>query len=266
LYDRHAPWLGLRLGRRCGDRGVVDEVVQDTFVAVWRGAARHRREGEVAAWIWGIGIRRLIDRLRRQPSRTRDLAASRVVSTAPSAEEQVLLDVEHSDLGRALGRLSPELRAVVQACVLDGLTTREAARLLAIPPGTVKTRMLRARRRLRGGAGMTTWHIDPDLLAQYARGEVAEAQAFSVEAHLPTCARCRAALGPLADRERHERVWLEVVDALDAGQATWVERLLVRLGVAGHSARLLAATPSLRGSWLAAVAVALGFAGPRRPR
>jgi RNA polymerase sigma-70 factor (ECF subfamily) len=38
---------------------------------------------------------------------------------------------------------------VVQACVLDGLTTREAARLLAIPTGTVKTRMLRARRRLR---------------------------------------------------------------------------------------------------------------------
>jgi RNA polymerase sigma-70 factor (ECF subfamily) len=150
LYDRHAPWLGVRLGRRCGDRGVVDEVVQDTFVAVWRGAARHRREGEVAAWIWGIGIRRLINRLRRQPSRTRELAdAAGATEVMPSAEEQVLLDVEHGDLGRALGRLSPELRAVVQACVLDGLTTREAARLPAIPPGTVKTRMLRARRRLR---------------------------------------------------------------------------------------------------------------------
>jgi hypothetical protein len=107
---------------------------------------------------------------------------------------------------------------------------------------------------------MTTWHIDPDLLAQYARGEVAEAQAFSVEAHLPTCSHCRAALAELADRERHERVWVETLDVLDAGQATWVERLLTRLGVPGHSARLLAATPSLRGSWLAAVAVALGFA------
>ena len=107
---------------------------------------------------------------------------------------------------------------------------------------------------------MTTWHVDPELLARYARGQVGEAQAFSVEAHLPTCAHCRGALGPLTDRERHERVWLEVVDALDAGQATWVERLLIGLGAAGHSARLLAATPSLRGSWLAAVAVALGFA------
>jgi RNA polymerase sigma-70 factor, ECF subfamily len=153
LYDRHAPWLAVRLGRRCADQGVVDEVVQDTFVAVWRGAARHRREGEVAAWIWGIGIRRLIDRLRRQPARQHELAAAAATNgtagTVPSAEEQVLLGIEHGDLGRALGRLSPELRAVVQACVLDGLTTREAARLLAIPTGTVKTRMLRARRRLR---------------------------------------------------------------------------------------------------------------------
>jgi RNA polymerase sigma-70 factor (ECF subfamily) len=45
--------------------------------------------------------------------------------------------------------LSPELRAVVQATVLDGLTTQEAARLLDIPSGTVKTRMMRARRELR---------------------------------------------------------------------------------------------------------------------
>ena len=45
----------------------------------------------------------------------------------------------HWDLGTALGRLSPEMRAVVQATVLDGLTAREAAQLLRIPTGTVKT-------------------------------------------------------------------------------------------------------------------------------
>ncbi len=67
-----------------------------------------------------------------------------------AAEEAVLLGVEHGDLAVALGTLSPELRAVVQATVLDGLTTREAARLLKIPTGTVKTRMMRARTQLRG--------------------------------------------------------------------------------------------------------------------
>jgi RNA polymerase sigma-70 factor (ECF subfamily) len=66
-----------------------------------------------------------------------------------SAEERVLAGVEHGDLAGALTRLSPELRAVLQATVIDGLTTREAAVLLGIPPGTVKTRALRARKQLR---------------------------------------------------------------------------------------------------------------------
>ena len=55
-----------------------------------------------------------------------------------------------TEIWPALRGLSPELRAVVQATVLDGLTTREAARLLGIPAGTVKTRMMRARIQLRG--------------------------------------------------------------------------------------------------------------------
>ena len=59
------------------------------------------------------------------------------------------LGVEYGDLGVALNRLSPELRAVMQATVLDGLTTKEAARLLGIPQGTVKTRLMRARSELR---------------------------------------------------------------------------------------------------------------------
>ena len=57
--------------------------------------------------------------------------------------------MEYGDLAGALDRLSPELRAVVQATVLDGLTTREAGRLLGIPAGTVKTRMMRAKAQMR---------------------------------------------------------------------------------------------------------------------
>ena len=45
LYARHAGWLLIRLGRRCADPGLVDEVVQDTFVAVWRGARQVHRSG-----------------------------------------------------------------------------------------------------------------------------------------------------------------------------------------------------------------------------
>jgi RNA polymerase sigma-70 factor (ECF subfamily) len=147
LYDRHAPWLTLRLSRRCGSPEVVEEVLQDTFMAVWRKPGGYRGQGDVAAWIWGIGIRRLIDRFRRRGVATAAFPNDR--GMAPSAEEQVLLGVEYGDLGAALNRLSPELRAVMQATVLDGLTTREAGRLLGIPAGTVKTRMMRARAQLR---------------------------------------------------------------------------------------------------------------------
>lgn len=150
LYRRHAGWVTLRLARRCADPGIVDEVVQDTFVAVWRGAGRYRGTGDAAAWVWGIAIRRLIDAIRRRPAATLTLDSyTDELTVTESAEDRVLVGVEHGDLAGALSRLSPELRAVLQATVLDGLTTREAATLLGVPAGTVKTRMMRARRELR---------------------------------------------------------------------------------------------------------------------
>ncbi|MFI2642615.1 RNA polymerase sigma factor [Streptomyces sp. NPDC018610] len=153
LYRRYAPWLAARLRGRCADPALVDDVVQETFLAIWRGKAVYREEGspDAAGWLWRIGARRLIDALRGDGARGRlrqALARLRHRDEA-SAEERVLSGVEHGDLAGALTRLSPELRAVLQATVIDGLTTREAAVLLGIPPGTVKTRALRARKQLR---------------------------------------------------------------------------------------------------------------------
>ncbi|MEV8517357.1 RNA polymerase sigma factor [Dactylosporangium sp. NPDC051484] len=149
LFDRHAPWIVARLRRRCADPDAVDDVLQDTFVAVWKGAERWRGDGEVGAWLWGIAVRRLISRLRRSPVAWTFLADGEADAPLVSAEEQVLLGVEHGDLGTALRRLSPQLRAVVQATILDGLTTKEAARLLGVPHGTVKGRLRQAKSQLR---------------------------------------------------------------------------------------------------------------------
>ncbi|MET9137322.1 RNA polymerase sigma factor [Streptomyces parvulus] len=151
LYRRYAPWLTARMRSRCADPGVVDDVVQETFLAVWRGSARYRHDGDVAGWLWRIGSRRLVDVLRGDGARgrLRQALARLRHRDEVSAEERVLAGVEHGDLAGALVRLSPELRAVLQATVVDGLTTREAAVLLGIPPGTVKTRAMRARRQLR---------------------------------------------------------------------------------------------------------------------
>ncbi|MEZ5174595.1 MAG: RNA polymerase sigma factor [Acidimicrobiia bacterium] len=148
LYERHAGWLVVRLSHRCGDPDMVNEAVQDTFLAVWRRPRSYRGDGETAAWLWGIAIRRLLDRIRRR-SRWETVAEWIKPGAVVSAEDEVLVGVEYSDAGTALDRLSPELKIVMQATVLDGLTVRETAQLLGIPAGTVKTRMMRARHQLR---------------------------------------------------------------------------------------------------------------------
>jgi RNA polymerase sigma-70 factor (ECF subfamily) len=149
LFVRHQPWLAARVRQRCADPAIVAEVVNDTFLVVWDKPDKYKGDGEVAAWLWGIAIRTLLHRLRPRKSVVERLMHLRQHDHAPSAEEAVLLAVEHTDVGRALQRLSPELLAVVQATVIDGLSTREAAALLGIPSGTVKSRMSRARTELR---------------------------------------------------------------------------------------------------------------------
>jgi RNA polymerase sigma-70 factor, ECF subfamily len=151
LYDQHAPWLLVRLRQRTANSDLADQVAQETFLVVWRDAGRFRGEGAAGAWIWGIAIRRLLDlqRGRAAQERLAGLLGRRSEPDAASAEEQALVRLEHREVIRALNRLSPELQAVLQATVLDGLSTREAAVLLGIPAGTVKTRAMRARARLR---------------------------------------------------------------------------------------------------------------------
>ncbi len=153
LYDRHAGWLLVRLRRRCASQDVVDLALQDTFVTLWRKAGTYRGHGEVAAFLWGIAIRRLIDAMRTDSRLERvrqvllgDAASGQLVL---SAEDEVLLGIEHGQLGAALTLLSPELRAAMQATVLDGLSCAEAGRLLGVPAGTVKSRCHRARIELR---------------------------------------------------------------------------------------------------------------------
>jgi hypothetical protein len=96
-------------------------------------------------------------------------------------------------------------------------------------------------------------HAGEDLLASYAAGTAGTVAAWSVEAHLTGCVRCRSALSAHVDAERlaRNRSVLLVRAALPEGGRA--RRLLCRCGVPDHLLRLLAATPSLRRSWLLSV-------------
>src|SRR5258705_11264518 len=79
------------------------------------------------------------------------------------------------------------------------------------------------------------------------------------------CAVCRGVISSYVDTRRVETIWHEVVDRVDAPRRSGPERMLVRLGVGEATARLVAATPTLRGPWLLAGAGVLALAALAGP-
>jgi hypothetical protein len=110
-----------------------------------------------------------------------------------------------------------------------------------------------------GEVAMNTgdWHVTDDDLRVYASGAATPPWLWSTEAHLAACPPCRARLAGCVDPAAVAAGWERLDAELDAPRPGPVEAVLVRLGIPAHTARLLACTPGLRKSWLAAVAFTL---------
>ena len=105
----------------------------------------------------------------------------------------------------------------------------------------------------------TSWHLDAEQAERYATGRVSPAFAASAEQHLTSCASCRA-LVPTPDTARLDLSWGAILDQVEAPRVGAVEQVLRRLGVHHGTARLVAATPALRGAWLVATVTVLALA------
>ncbi|GIJ09032.1 RNA polymerase sigma24 factor [Micromonospora andamanensis] len=147
----------MRLRRRCADPDMVAEVLQDTYLTVWRAAgsfagvsaADGGAQGSAVGWLWTIAAHRLVDAFRRRARRARVPQVQLMPDTAPAAEDEVMAARIGQELEQALLVLPPEVRAALRATVLDGLSMREASVLLGVPENTVKSRVHRARIALR---------------------------------------------------------------------------------------------------------------------
>jgi RNA polymerase sigma factor (sigma-70 family) len=154
LYRRHAPWLAGRLAARTTSRELAEEALQDSFLAAWRGARAYHGTGEVPAWLWGIARRRLASLARRQPhgSLSLDAAGERVDQAA--GPEEAALGRDASDRIRlAVAHLPDDQRAAITAVVYQGQTIEQAALAAAVPQGTIKSRLHRARLHIRKELG-----------------------------------------------------------------------------------------------------------------
>lgn len=169
LYDRYADVVYRAAFRRLGDRQMAEEVVQDTWLALWDHAGSFDpTAGSLIAWLSTIARNRAVDRLRALGRRPGALPLSAVFDTDPGAERviansqvlmsdqasrdpQVVLDESglRATMLEALASIPSEERQVLELAYYGELSQSEIAQRLGWPIGTVKTRTRRALLRLR---------------------------------------------------------------------------------------------------------------------
>jgi RNA polymerase sigma-70 factor (ECF subfamily) len=150
LYHAYHRRLARFLGRVTRSPELVEEIINDTMLVVWRQAAALRGDSQLSTWILGIAYRRALKALRREAPHSLSVEpdASGEQSAAPA--DEMLRAAELDDwLAAALAELSPEHRLTIELAYFVGLSCEELAAVMECPVGTVKTRMFHARHRLR---------------------------------------------------------------------------------------------------------------------
>jgi RNA polymerase sigma-70 factor (ECF subfamily) len=145
LYDRHSRAAYSLAYRMMGERQTAEDLVQEVFLKVWRGAGSYRAErGSVRTWILSIVHNRGIDQLRSTASRRRmqeKVEASAPRSQPSEAFAQSWRNSQREQVREALKTLPPEQLKILELAYFSGYTHVEIAGLLELPLGTVKGRM-----------------------------------------------------------------------------------------------------------------------------
>lgn len=146
VYDRYSAMLFGMLIRILQDRHAAEEVLQDIFLQLWRGAGQFdSRRGSLAAWLLVIGRSRAISRLRRRSNRevleNEDGDFAETFASAQNVEDEAGRAELAGHIAAALATLPAEQRQVLELAYFEGMTQTEIAAQTGCPLGTVKTRI-----------------------------------------------------------------------------------------------------------------------------
>jgi RNA polymerase sigma-70 factor, ECF subfamily len=146
LYQRHGQVVLAHLTLVSGDRTLSEEVLQDTMLALWRGAAAYRGDSSVRSWLIAIARRQARDRQRRHRLRpVDDSLLARTPAAEPGPEQLALGRAEAAAVAGCVRELGQSHREVLGLVFGAGLTLAQVADVLEIPVGTVKSRLSAAR-------------------------------------------------------------------------------------------------------------------------
>ncbi len=149
LYRQYrVPLLAYVLRLTAGDRQLAEDVVQETMVRAWRQADQlDRNEPSLMPWLATVARRIVIDTSRRGKARPTETGDSMLENVPVNDSTEELL--RKMVVAEALQTLSPAHREVLNETILRDRTVNEAAEILGIPPGTVKSRVYYALKALR---------------------------------------------------------------------------------------------------------------------
>jgi len=146
FYREHGRVVLTQVLLVTGERVLAEEIVQDTMLAVWRGAGSFRGESSVRSWVISIARRQTRDRLRGRRLRVVDGAfLADQPGSGPGPEVMALDRAELAEVRVAIRELAPAHREVLGLAFGSGLSLPEVAGVLEIPVGTVKSRLAAAR-------------------------------------------------------------------------------------------------------------------------
>ena len=157
LYDRHGRPAYSLAYRMMGEKQAAEELAQNAFIKVWRGAGSYRAErASVRTWILSIVHNRGIDQLRSHASRRRTqekIEASAASSQPSEAFAETWRNTQSEQVREALNTLPKEQLKILELAYFSGYTHVEIAELLGVPLGTVKGRMRAGLKKMRAYFG-----------------------------------------------------------------------------------------------------------------